>query len=37
MPAPAHVLRVALPTPLLRLFDYLPPGGIAADAVAIGV
>ena len=36
MPAPAHVLRVALPTPLPRLFDYLPPGGMAADAVAVG-
>ena len=36
MPAPAHVLRVALPTPLPRLFDYLPPGGMAADAVALG-
>ena len=36
MPAPAHVLRVALPTPLPRLFDYLPPAGMVADAIAVG-
>jgi primosomal protein N' (replication factor Y) len=36
MPAPPLVLRVALPTPLPRLFDYLPPAGMAADAVAVG-
>ncbi|MBV2208977.1 MAG: primosomal protein N' [Thermomonas sp.] len=29
-------LRVALPLPLPRLFDYLPPQGLNADAVAVG-
>ena len=36
MPAPSTVLRVALPVPLPRLFDYLPPAGTAADAIAVG-
>ena len=36
MPAPYTVLRVALPVPLPRLFDYLPPAGMAADAIAVG-
>lgn len=35
MTAPA-TLRVALPVPLPRLFDYLPPPGIEASAVAVG-
>ena len=35
LPPPA-VLRVALPVPLPRLFDYLPPPGVAAEAVALG-
>ena len=34
-PAPV-ALRVALPVPLPRLFDYLPPPGCAADAVQTG-
>ncbi|WP_028840001.1 primosomal protein N' [Thermomonas fusca] len=29
-------LRVALPVPLPRLFDYLPPPGLDASAVAVG-
>ncbi len=33
---PGTVLRVALPVPLPRLFDYLPPAGQAADAGWIG-
>ena len=36
MPAPTPVLRVALPVPLPRLFDYLPPAGWEADAIAVG-
>ena len=35
MTAPT-TLRVALPVPLPRLFDYLPPPGIEASAVAVG-
>ncbi|MCB1735531.1 MAG: primosomal protein N' [Gammaproteobacteria bacterium] len=30
------VVRVAVPTPLRKLFDYLPPEGLRADQVAIG-
>ena len=33
---PATVLRVALPVPLPRLFDYLPPAGAEANADWIG-
>ena len=36
MAASSSVLRVALPVPLPRLFDYLPPPGMAAEAVAVG-
>ena len=36
MPVPTPVLRVALPVPLPRLFDYLPPAGMEAGAVAVG-
>ena len=36
MPAPIPVLRVALPVPLPRLFDYLPPTGCDAGTVAVG-
>ncbi|MFN7184231.1 MAG: primosomal protein N' [Thermomonas haemolytica] len=36
MPVPVPTLQVALPVPLLRLFDYLPPPGIAAAEVAVG-
>ena len=36
MQAPPTVLRVALPVPLQRLFDYLPPPGVQAASVAIG-
>ncbi|WP_256646089.1 primosomal protein N' [Thermomonas paludicola] len=36
MPTPSSVLRVALSLPLPRLFDYLPPAGTHAGAVAIG-
>ncbi|MFZ5607545.1 MAG: primosomal protein N' [Pseudomonadota bacterium] len=36
MPVPVPTLQVALPVPLPRLFDYLPPPGIAAAAVAVG-
>ena len=36
MPAPTPVLRVALPVPLPRLFDYLPPPGTDAASVAPG-
>lgn len=36
MPIPLPVLRVALPVPLPRLFDYLPPSGAEAGAVAVG-
>ena len=36
MSASLSVLRVALPVPLPRLFDYLPPPGLAAEAVAVG-
>jgi len=35
MPTP-FLLRVALPVPLPRLFDYLPPGGHAPSATDIG-
>lgn len=36
MPAAPVALQVALPVPLPRLFDYLPPPGIAAAEVAVG-
>jgi len=36
MQAPRSVLRVALPVPLPRLFDYLPPPGVDAASIAIG-
>ena len=36
MQAPRSVLRVALPLPLPRTFDYLPPPGVAAATVAAG-
>ena len=36
MPASAFVLRVALPVPLPRLFDYLPPAGEAVDGGWVG-
>ena len=36
MPDPTSVLRVALPVPLPRLFDYLPPAGMEATAIAVG-
>jgi primosomal protein N' (replication factor Y) len=36
MQAPRPVLRVALPVPLPRPFDYLPPQGVAPASVAIG-
>ena len=38
MPAPTStpVLRVALPVPLPRLFDYLPPAGCDAGSVTVG-
>jgi primosomal protein N' (replication factor Y) len=36
MPIPLPVLRVALPVPLPRLFDYLPSPGVAAGTVAAG-
>ncbi|WP_449446803.1 primosomal protein N' [Thermomonas brevis] len=36
MPIPLPLLRVALPVPLPRLFDYLPPPGVAAGTVAAG-
>ena len=36
MPAPTPVLRVALPVPLPRLFDYLPPAGMEAGAITVG-
>ena len=36
MPSSPTVLRVALPVPLPRLFDYLPPAGVDAAAVAAG-
>lgn len=35
MSAPV-ILRVALPVPLPRLFDYLPPPGLSAASVAVG-
>ncbi len=34
--APAPVLRLAVPVPLRRLFDYLPPAGIAAEDLKPG-
>lgn len=34
---PQHFLRLALPTPLRRLFDYLPPQGVDCNALAPGV
>ena len=34
--SPQTALRVALPVPLPRLFDYLPPEGLAADASWVG-
>ncbi len=33
---PDHTLQVALPVPLPRLFDYLPPIGQAASAGDVG-
>ena len=36
MPASRPVLRVALPVPLPRLFDYLPPAGVDPASVAVG-
>ena len=36
MQAPRSVLRVALPVPLPRPFDYLPPPGVDAASVALG-
>ncbi|WP_240125532.1 primosomal protein N' [Thermomonas alba] len=36
MPAATPTLQVALPVPLPRLFDYLPPTGVAAASVAVG-
>src|SRR5688572_24023762 len=36
LPAAETVLRVALPLPLPRLFDYAPPAGAAATVDAIG-
>ena len=36
MPAHSTVLRVALPVPLPRLFDYLPPPGVEAASVEAG-
>jgi primosomal protein N' (replication factor Y) len=35
-PHPAAVLRIALPVPLPRVFDYRPPAGAEADAGWIG-
>jgi primosomal protein N' (replication factor Y) len=35
MPA-LSTLQLALPVPLPRLFDYLPPAGVSAEAVAVG-
>lgn len=35
-PAPESVLRIALPVPLPRLFDYLPPPGHVASTEDIG-
>ncbi len=36
MPDAPHVLRVAMPLPLPRLFDYLPPHGVDTAAIAAG-
>lgn len=36
MTSSTSCLRVALPLPLPRLFDYLPPAGVAAEAIAVG-
>ena len=36
MPDPPHVLRVALPLPLPRLFDYRSPAGMEAQPALIG-
>ncbi len=36
MPAPDTTLRLALPVPLPRLFDYLAPPGWAAEAIVVG-
>ena len=36
LPDPAACLRVALPVPLPRLFDYLPPAGTRASAADVG-
>ena len=36
MPDPVHVLQVALPVPLPRLFDYRPPAGTAASGALVG-
>jgi len=34
--SPVSVLQVALPVPLPRLFDYLPPAGHAASPGDVG-
>lgn len=36
MTSSTSCLRVALPLPLPRLFDYLPPAGVAAEAIVVG-
>ncbi|HEU5280942.1 MAG TPA: hypothetical protein VFU82_03060, partial [Gammaproteobacteria bacterium] len=33
----ARILRLALPTPLRRLFDYLPPEGFDCSALSPGI
>jgi primosomal protein N' (replication factor Y) len=37
MPAPARILRVAVNTPLRRLFDYLPPSGCKPEQLVPGL
>ena len=34
--SPPRILRIAVPVPLPQLFDYLPPPGTAAHAIARG-
>ena len=34
---PPVILRLALPSPLRRLFDYLPPAGVPATALQPGM
>ena len=34
---PSSILRLALPSPLRRLFDYLPPHGVAPDSLQPGM